>query len=45
MTKEKTLHEKFDYFCSKIDFWKSNLDAEAVTCMNDLFIELKKIWK
>ena len=37
-----TLWEMFDYFCSKIDFGKSWLDADAIACMNKLFIELRK---
>ena len=32
----------FDYVCSRVDWKKSYLDAEAVTCMNTLFIELGK---
>ena len=32
----------FDYLCSRVDWDKSYLDAEAVTCMNTLFIELEK---
>lgn len=32
----------FDYLCSRVDWAKSYLDAEAVTCMNTLFIELGK---
>ena len=32
----------FDYLCSKVDWGKANLDAEAVACMNTLFLELGK---
>ena len=32
----------FDYVCSRVDWGKSFLNAEAVTCMNTLFIELGK---
>ena len=32
----------FDYLCSRVDWGKSFLNAEAVTCMNTLFIELGK---
>jgi len=31
-----------NYLCSKINFAKSNIDAESVTCMNTLFLELEK---
>jgi len=41
--KEPSLFEKFDYLCSKINFADSNLDSIAITYMNDLFIELKKL--
>lgn len=37
------LLEMFDYFCSKIDFNSSFLDADAVVAMNTLFGELRKI--
>ena len=37
-----TLFNMFDYLCSKVNWGKSNLDAEAVTCMNTLFMELRK---
>lgn len=39
---EATLHEMFDYFCSKINLGQSFLDAKSIACMNRLFIELKK---
>ena len=39
---EASLYEAFDYFCSKMDFEKSFLDSTAISCMNVLFIELKK---
>jgi len=32
----------FDYLCSKVNWGNSFLDAEAVSCMNTLFIELRK---
>ena len=37
-----TLFQMFDYLCSKVDWGKSWLDADAVCCMNKLFIELRK---
>ena len=37
-----TLFEMFDYLCSRIDFGNSLLDATAISCMNTLFIELRK---
>ena len=37
-----TLFNMFDYLCSRINFSKSALDGEAITCMNNLFIELRK---
>lgn len=37
-----TLCNMFDYLCSRVDWGKSYLNAEAVTCMNTLFIELAK---
>ena len=37
-----TLFKMFDYFCSRINFSKSFLDADGVACMNRLFLELKK---
>jgi len=37
-----TLYNMFNYLCSKINFAKSNLDNEAIVCMNTLFIELRK---
>ena len=42
LEKGATLFEMLDYLCSKIDFDKSYLDANAVMCMNKLFIELGK---
>ena len=39
---EATLEQMFDYLCSKVDFGKSCLDATAISCMNTLFVELKK---
>jgi len=32
----------FDYLCSRVNWGKAALDAEAVTCMNTLFVELGK---
>ncbi len=41
--KEKvTLYEMLDYLCSRIDFSKAALNAQAIRCMNTLFIELRK---
>jgi hypothetical protein len=37
-----TLVNMFDYLCSKVDWGKSNLDGNAVCCMNTLFLELGK---
>ena len=39
---EATLFEMFDYFCSKMDFGKSFMDNTAISCMNRLFLELRK---
>lgn len=36
-----TLFQMFDYLCSKVDWGKSWLDADAVVCMNTLFKELR----
>jgi len=41
-TDKATLYEMFDYFCSKIDFGRTFLDAEAVGCINRLYMELGK---
>ena len=37
-----TLCNMFDYLCSRVNWGKSALDAEGITCMNTLFIELGK---
>ncbi len=37
-----TLYNMFSYFCSRIDFGKSYLDADGIASMNRLFLELKK---
>jgi len=37
-----TLSNMFDYLCSRVNWGKAALDAEAVTCMNTLFVELGK---
>ena len=37
-----TLCNMFDYLCSRVNWAKSALDAEGITCMNTLFIELQK---
>lgn len=37
-----TLFNMLNYLCSKVDWGKSFLDADAVVCMNTLFIELRK---
>ena len=42
LNKGATLVEMFDYLCSKVNWGKAVLDSEAITCMNTLFIELKK---
>lgn len=42
LEKGDTLYNMFDYLCSKVNWGKSALDADAVTCMNTLFIELEK---
>ena len=39
---EATLFEMFDYFCSKMNFGKSFMDNIAISCMNRLFLELRK---
>jgi hypothetical protein len=39
---ENTLFEMFDYLCSKVNWGKSFLDADAIACMNTMFIELRK---
>ena len=40
LNKGATLFEMFDYLCSKVDWEKSALDSEAITCMNSLFVKL-----
>jgi hypothetical protein len=42
LSDKNTLLEMLDYFCSKINFEKSTFDADAMACMNRLFIELRK---
>lgn len=42
LRKGETLFNMLEYLCSKINFGKSNLDNDAIVCMNTLFIELKK---
>lgn len=37
-----TLFEMFDYLCSKVDWGKAALDADAIVCMDQLFKELRK---
>ena len=37
-----TLHNMFDYLCSKVDWGKASLDNDAINCMNILFEELGK---
>jgi hypothetical protein len=37
-----TLFEMFDYLCSRVDWGKSALDNTAISCMNELFKELRK---
>lgn len=37
-----TLANMFDYLCSRVNWAKSALDADGITCMNTLFLELGK---
>jgi hypothetical protein len=37
-----TLVNMFDYLCSRVNWGKSALDNQGITCMNTLFIELAK---
>lgn len=41
-TKAATLFEMADYLLSKMNIGASLLDANAIACMNRLFIELRK---
>ena len=40
--KEATMFQMLEYLCSKVNWGKSAIDADAVWCMNTLFMELRK---